>query len=158
MIQHVSQDHPDTPFEKAAQQHDSSNLDLLRSLAVLFVFSFHTYLFQVQARQIPEFSPFRLEVHQLGHWGVLIFFVHTSVVLNVFSGVQQFKSSGKNLYAPFLTRRVFRIYPLSIFMVLMVVFLKLPVAHLSNGVFQATEQSWQGVLSNLFLIQNFSGS
>jgi peptidoglycan/LPS O-acetylase OafA/YrhL len=69
---------------------------------------------------------------------------------------QQAEFPDKVRYFSFLTRRAFRIYPLSMSIVLLVVFLKLPVTHLSNGIFQTTELSWAGVVSNLFLVQNLS--
>src|SRR5580658_10043359 len=53
---------------------DSANLDFLRSAAVLFVVVFHLLLFF----QRDHLGHFNLP---MGHWGVMIFFVHTSLVL-----------------------------------------------------------------------------
>jgi hypothetical protein len=53
---------------------DSGNLDLLRSFAVLCVLVFHLLLFFGHGR-VPHGAG------SLGHWGVLVFFVHTSIVL-----------------------------------------------------------------------------
>lgn len=58
----------------------NSNLDILRSVAVLAVFLCH--LLQVMAGcKFGERLAFGIETYSLGQIGVVIFFVHTSLVL-----------------------------------------------------------------------------
>lgn len=133
---------------------ESPNLDFLRSLAVLFVLGFHVLLLFGQ-RNSPV--AVRLELlHSIGHWGVLIFFVHTSLVLMFSLERQAQRFPGKPAYLPFLARRVCRVFPLSVFVVLIVTILNLPVAHLTGGHFEAAHLHWTGIASNLFLAQNLS--
>ena len=66
------------------------------------------------------------------------------------------KNPAKSLYLPFLIRRCFRIYPLSMVVVLTVFFCKLPVAHLRGGIFLGVHLDFAGLLSNLFLCQNLT--
>lgn len=133
---------------------ESPNLDFLRSLAVLSVLGFHLlYLFE--QRHFLYASRLRF-FHSIGHWGVLIFFVHTSLVLMFSLERQQLRFPGRPSYIPFLTRRVFRIFPLSIAIVALVTLLKLPVAYLTDGRFIAAHLSWAGITSNLLLLQNLS--
>ena len=87
----------------------SANLDLLRSIAVLLVLAQHLCR--------------RLNVDQVGWmpttwgvFGVLLFFVHTCLVLMY--SMQRSELTGWPLVANFATRRIFRIYPLSIIAVL----------------------------------------
>jgi peptidoglycan/LPS O-acetylase OafA/YrhL len=133
---------------------ESPNLDLLRSFAVLFVVGFHVlYLFEHRHSRYA----IRLRLfHSIGHWGVLIFFVHTSLVLMFSLERQELRFPGKPTYIPFLTRRVFRIYPLSIAIVLLVTLSKLPVAYLTDGKLMAAYLQVGGVLSNLLLLQNLT--
>jgi len=131
---------------------ESPNLDFLRSSAVLFVLGFHV-LYMFEHRHSPNVSRLGL-LHSIGHWGVLIFFVHTSLVLMFSLERQQSRFPGKPSYLPFLTRRVFRIYPLSMAIVLLVLTLKLPVASLTEGKFTAAHLGWGGIASNLLLLQN----
>jgi peptidoglycan/LPS O-acetylase OafA/YrhL len=133
---------------------ESPNLDFLRSLAVLFVTAFHILLLS-ERRHDAAVSQFRF-FHSIGNWGVLIFFVHTSLVL-MFSLERQHGLFGNSpSYLPFLTRRIFRVYPLSIFIVLCVVLLKLPVADITSFGFQGVHLKWEGVIANLLLYQNLT--
>jgi peptidoglycan/LPS O-acetylase OafA/YrhL len=133
---------------------ENPNLDFLRSSAVLFVVGFHLlYLFEHRHSRYASRLRF---FHSIGHWGVLIFFVHTSLVLMSSFERQQLRFPGKPSYTPFLIRRVFRIYPLSIAIVLLVTFLKLPMAQLADAKFMAAHVGWGGILSNLLLLQNLT--
>lgn len=135
-------------------RQESPNLDFLRSAAVLFVVAFHL-LALFEQRHSPYVA--RLDLfHSIGHWGVLIFFVHTSLVLMFSLERQQMKFPGKPSYIPFLVRRVFRIFPLSIFIVLLVTILTLPVGQLVGGRFETMPLRWTGILSNLLLTQNLT--
>jgi peptidoglycan/LPS O-acetylase OafA/YrhL len=127
---------------------ESGNLDFLRSTAVLFVVFFHVLL-------VYRSTPWNL--WGIGHWGVLIFFVHTSLVL-MYSLKRQRAASFGDGYRDFLLRRCFRIYPLSIAAVLLIFFLRLPVGHLEAGGFVAVPIDAAVLTSNLVLVQNLTGS
>lgn len=106
----------------------SPNLDILRAIAVLCVFIDHV--------GIIGFRMSHPAVANLGLVGVLLFFVHTCFVLLMSLDRQPGT-------ARFYVRRVFRIYPLAIFAVVMAA---------------ATERhSWGEVFSNLALVQNLTG-
>jgi len=130
--------------------HENPNLDLLRATAVLLVFFFHLLLFGERSTHLPY------HLDGLGHWGVLIFFVHTSLVLMYSMERMSAKNPSKSLYLPFLIRRCFRIYPLSMVVVLTVFLCKLPVAHLRNGTFSGVHLDPAGLFSNLFLCQDLT--
>src|SRR4051812_41143854 len=85
---------------------ESSNLDILRAVAVLAVVVSHALILTT-----PNPAPDAL--FNLGHVGVLIFFVHTSYVL-MLSLERQSQKAPDRLWSRFMIRRVFRIYPLSI--------------------------------------------
>ena len=129
---------------------ESPNLDLLRATAVLFVAIFHILLFF----QKTVLGPFNF--HSIGHWGVLLFFVHTSLVLML-----SLERSGRGFNALFLgfyARRCFRVFPLSILVVSVVYVFHLPVGHLNRGVFLASHTSRFDLFSNLLLVQNLTHS
>jgi peptidoglycan/LPS O-acetylase OafA/YrhL len=128
---------------------DNPNLDLIRSLAVLFVVAFHVLLLFHRT----HLGPFNL--HSLGIWGVLLFFVHTSVVLMFSLERQGQRTKGTGLFWVFYVRRCFRIYPLSILVVVVVALFRLPVWDL-HGVFLAAQFSSREILSNILLIQNLT--
>lgn len=126
---------------------ESTNLDVLRTVAVLLVVVFHF----LELMQLKAHAP------QLGCWGVLLFFVHTSLVLMMslerHDGGEPFGS-----YLAFLVRRVGRIYPLSVLVVLVVVALRLPIGDTVAGHFVPAHVDRTTVLSNLLLTQNLTHS
>ncbi len=128
---------------------ESPNLDLLRSGAVLAVLMSHILrLFNIAPPIL----------YNLGSWGVLLFFVHTSLVL-MRSLERQRVQSMRTLFPTFLVRRIFRIYPLSILIVAAVWLFHWPVGHLLHGgQFQAAALHSGDVLANLLLVQNLTGS
>jgi peptidoglycan/LPS O-acetylase OafA/YrhL len=132
-----------SPVGKVAA--NSNNLDLLRSFAVLLVVGFH----------LAKFFNWRLERLRLtdfGLLGVMLFFVHTTLVL-MFSLERQRAGSSTSLFVPFMVRRCFRIYPLAILAVTFAFLFHIP-SDLQFGGFNLLHQSAGNVLANLLLIQN----
>jgi peptidoglycan/LPS O-acetylase OafA/YrhL len=82
--------------------------------------------------------------------GVLLFFVHTSLVLLL----SLERTPPRSLFLNFYIRRFFRIYPLST--VCIVVALLLRVPFVPNAAF--VEPGWRAILSNLLLVQNLTHS
>jgi peptidoglycan/LPS O-acetylase OafA/YrhL len=126
----------------------SPNLDLLRSMAVLMVLFDHLCRHYYLDR-IGKFG-----VADIGIFGVLLFFVHTSLVL--MQSMRRSGFTGFNLIKNFYIRRFFRIYPLSILTVLAAVALHLH----ANGrgiVFGPRPQPLE-LTSNLLLVQNLTYS
>lgn len=117
---------------------------------MLFVLLFHVLLFFGQITG-------RLSwLMAIGHWGVLIFFVHTSLVL-MFS-LQRHAGAGRRTYLAFIVRRCFRLLPLSTLVILAVVALDFPVAHIQEGRFVAAQVGFRGTIADLLLIQNITDS
>jgi peptidoglycan/LPS O-acetylase OafA/YrhL len=137
------------PAALMALRQETPNLDVMRSLAVMFVVTFHVSLF---FRVLPPASPF----YNLGHWGVIMFFVHTSFVLIASLERQRERRPEQSLFVPFFTRRIFRIAPLATLIVLAIVILRLPVAHLRDGHFQGISITPSGVIANLLFVQNLT--
>src|SRR4051794_40660052 len=81
-----------------------SNLDILRVVAILLVLAYHM-----------DYAP-----AELGRLGVLLFFVHTCVVL-----MMSLERHGADA-VKFYVRRAFRIYPLSVVLIAVVVIFHLP--------------------------------
>ncbi|MGE5109993.1 MAG: acyltransferase family protein [Acidobacteriaceae bacterium] len=111
---------------------ESNNLNVLRASAVLMVFFDHA-----------------LNLPRLGDAGVLFFFVHTSNVL-----MQSLQRSGDS-WKQFVTRRVFRIYPLSILAVILYAVLCIPGTTLNGG---TPKDTGFNILSDVALIQNITGA
>jgi peptidoglycan/LPS O-acetylase OafA/YrhL len=114
----------------------SANLDLLRTIAVALVVLSHLGVNAGWSQQQV------LNVEAVGRVGVGIFFVHTTLVLMQSLGRQ---NDGALV---FFVRRIFRIYPLAIFTVL------LAVAMNEAG---GTRLDLGMIVSNLLLIQNITG-
>lgn len=114
-----------------------STLDGIRAIAVSLVVLSHIILPLTAGKDLPAYN-----FHAMGHVGVAIFFVHTTLVL--MASLERHGSAT----IPFYVRRLFRIYPLSVaivlFIALMQLLLDLPI---NTGKF----------LSSLFLVQNITG-
>ncbi len=124
---------------------NSRNLDLLRSFAVLLVVGFHL-------AKLFNWQPGALRVTDFGLLGVMLFFVHTTLVL-MFSLERLHAESSQSLFVPFIIRRSFRIYPLAILVVTSAYLFHIP-SDLQFGKFNLLHQSAGNLLANLFLIQN----
>src|SRR3981081_1365808 len=83
---------------------DSANLDFLRSTAVLLVY--FTHLYGIYTGRGMKWDLF----WHIGQLGVLIFFVHTCLVL--MWSLERSGLQGIKLFAPFYVRRILRLYPL----------------------------------------------
>lgn len=127
---------------------ESANLDFLRATAVSIVLLFHASRFWGHE------TIFGRSISSIGLFGVLLFFVHTTMVLMLSLRRQQGQFPNKPIFSGFMLRRIFRIYPLSIFAVLAIVLFKLPAASLSVHSLLYTPLSPRGVIANLLLVQN----
>ncbi len=110
------------------------NLDLLRAVAVLFVLFSH--VFRTAYGHATPAS------YAMGQLGVMIFFVHTSLVL--MQSLERQDASGTALFKRFYIQRICRIYPLSMTLVL--------------GVYFLMDQQWTyfELFTNLALVQNLT--
>jgi peptidoglycan/LPS O-acetylase OafA/YrhL len=124
---------------------ESSNLDLIRAVAVLCVFFGHLPTYRADEG-----------THDIGwhfaQMGVLIFFVHTSFVLMLSLERSVAKNGLKYLFRDFYTRRFFRIYPLAIVCVL--------ISYFTHGPSPEGYIDWsvRELISNLTLTMNLTYS
>jgi peptidoglycan/LPS O-acetylase OafA/YrhL len=114
-----------------------STLDGIRAIAVSLVVVSHLLL-QLTAGMEPAAYSFRT----MGRVGVAVFFVHTTLVL-----MASLERHGPAAI-PFYVRRIFRIYPLSVAVVLFFALLQLAVK---------APIDTRKLLSNLLLLQNLTG-
>jgi len=122
-------------LDKKKHQKNLFNLDILRTVAVTLVLISH----------LPNLEfPSYYEQRGLGLLGVVIFFVHTSFVL--MSSLERINSKNIINYK-FYIRRIFRIYPLSIFAVCLYSYI---------GFISDYKLDLNSFFSNIFLIQNFT--
>jgi len=133
---------PGTPIHATS---NSLNLDVLRSIAVLLVVGFHV-------AKLFNWKSGTVRVTDFGLLGVMLFFVHTTLVL-MFSLERQRARTKGPLFLPFMVRRIFRIYPLSIVVVLGVFLFSIP-SDLRFGSMELFHQTPLNLFSNLLLIQN----
>jgi peptidoglycan/LPS O-acetylase OafA/YrhL len=133
----------------SAEKGFSANLDLLRAIAVLLVLAQHL----CKRMSIDRFAG--MPTSSWGLFGVLLFFVHTCLVLMY--SMERRPLTGWSLLKNFATRRLFRIYPLSILAV--VTALALHLESDINGIHGLSRGTFPGitsVASNLLLIQNLT--
>jgi peptidoglycan/LPS O-acetylase OafA/YrhL len=83
-----------------------------------------------------------------GRIGVLLFFVHTSLVLSFSLARLASSISGWELFRTFVVRRIFRLHPLNILCVLLVVVFNIPGVPWEQN---ATRPAWGTVLANMTL-------
>lgn len=119
------------------------NLDFLRAVAVTLVTAAHLCAFFGVLRAF-EFW---------GAFGVAIFFVHTSLVLT-----QSLATQGPGpLYLPFMIRRCFRLYPLAILILAIVVAFRIPQCFplAGSGIQHFTSWNYKplDILANFLLVQ-----
>lgn len=135
------------PNSHPATFSESTKLDLIRSLAVLLVVLSHLPV----TKQISDFvfGENIINIQPMGLVGVGIFFVHTCYVLMLSLNRQTSQSGTANRAIVFFTRRIFRIYPLSIVTVLTLAL----VIHLAEG----AKIDYLQIISNLLLVQNLTG-
>jgi peptidoglycan/LPS O-acetylase OafA/YrhL len=132
--------------------NDLPNLDFLRAVAVLLVLFGHLTYF------LGRTNLGLLKTYWMGDMGVSLFFVHTCLVLMLSLERQWKKQVTPELFTSFMVRRVFRIYPLSIAVVLLVVAFRLPMAELRPSHFVGMPQHFELVVSNLLLVQDSAHS
>ena len=126
------------------------NLDLLRAVAVLLVLADHVFSAIGHDQSGWNWN------WALGRLGVLIFFVHTSLVL--MSSLER-GGFGRGWIPRFYLRRAFRIYPLAIAIIAVVALFRLPPHVTSDGSDMARAFPSIATLgSNLLLVQNLTGA
>ncbi|HEV7992504.1 MAG TPA: acyltransferase [Gemmatimonadaceae bacterium] len=125
------------------------NLDVTRAVAVSCVLANHVGLLLDPGTALLRFFT------QLGEAGVMIFFVHTSLVL--MASLER-QGTERHWVRTFYTRRAFRIYPLAMATVLLVVVAAVPRAIPVIGVHAvATSHPPVQIAANLALVQNLLG-
>jgi peptidoglycan/LPS O-acetylase OafA/YrhL len=124
----------------------SVNLDVLRALAVLAVLMAHIS----HCVGGPEHTAYDF-VEAIGRFGVILFFLHTSLVLMLSLDRTALEPS---FAARFYVRRIFRIYPLSILAVVTTFVLRLPPNAWSR--LHYSPISIPQLISNLLLTQNIT--
>jgi peptidoglycan/LPS O-acetylase OafA/YrhL len=115
------------------------NLDALRALAVLFVLFSHT------ARVVKPAPVVLRSIELTGKFGVLLFFIHTSLVL-----MMSIERNSAHSATSFYIRRAFRIYPLSTLCILAVLLFHIPPMPPGNFVYPSAGK----IATNVALTQN----
>lgn len=126
----------------------SSNLDVLRALAVLSVVVQHVWR-QFYFFHLIGFSPFINQlVGNLSFTGVMFFFVHTCLVLMM----SMERGPSIRRARCFLIRRAFRIFPLC----WTAIVLALATGFTDQAGGNAANLGWRGILANFVLMQNIA--
>jgi peptidoglycan/LPS O-acetylase OafA/YrhL len=126
-----------------------TNLDFVRALAVLMVVAAHLGWF------LGDVHLSFLEPSLLGRLGVVIFFVHSGIVNLLSIERHVYKQGDHRLLRAFMTRRCFRIYPLSIFIVSIIYLTRVPIAHINVWSTTIGNNPRAELLPSLLLVQNF---
>jgi peptidoglycan/LPS O-acetylase OafA/YrhL len=121
--------------------NDLPNLDFVRSVAVISVVVEHTLL----ALGISRVGPY--EIKYLGVLGVLVFFVHTALVL-------MWSLERKPYALDFYIRRAFRIYPLAWAAIAIAWIFHAPTGGTQDHFFAYANPTWGLVVFQAMLIQD----
>ena len=124
------------------------NLDVLRAVAVLCVLLDHVlWTWSQELRFVTNW--------ELGRAGVLLFFVHTSLVL--MSSLER-QGDRRDWVRAFYIRRAFRIYPLAIATIVGVALFAVPPHVVSRPIIAApVDPTPSTVIANMALMQNILG-
>jgi peptidoglycan/LPS O-acetylase OafA/YrhL len=114
------------------------NLDLIRTIAIALVILSH----------LPINFPYYYHKQTLGLLGVEIFFVHTSLVLMLSLKNNLLDKKLKNIILKFYIQRLFRIFPLSVLIVTVLILINY---YLNNH-----NYNYSIIISNILLIQNIT--
>jgi peptidoglycan/LPS O-acetylase OafA/YrhL len=136
----------------ATPRRDWANLDFLRACAIIAIFSGQLMRFH----GMDHLGPLRLG--DLYIWGILIFFVHSGLVLMLSLERQWHEQGRANLFKDFMTRRFFRVLPLSAVLVSLVVIFNLPLVSMDAHHFYGETLSRSVVVFNLLLVNNLTNS
>jgi len=143
---------PETNDGRRFNPGGSRNLDILRVIAVALVVQDHLFTFWGNPRYLRDnVIPLRL-----GRFGVVLFFVHTALVLMA-SMERQWKKTGRHHFVSiFVIRRGFRIYPLAAAALLITVAFNIP-GQISVHDVTFVHFDTRHLIANFALVQNFAG-
>ena len=119
--------------------------------AVLLVVQDHLFTFFGNPTYLGFIIPLRL-----GRFGVILFFVHTALVLMASMDRQWNKTGRHRFVSIFLIRRGFRIFPLSAATLLVTLLFNIPGQSAIRNVTHVPHTA-VNVIANLFLVQNIAG-
>jgi peptidoglycan/LPS O-acetylase OafA/YrhL len=122
----------------------NKNLDFLRALAVLLAVLGHALAFFGAPARVWLVDPYCI-----GRMGVLLFFIHTSLVL--MQSLEREPNAGL-----FWVRRIFRIYPLAMVAIAATVAFHIPQSRIQPHQFIGWNADSTDILANVFLVQDFS--
>jgi peptidoglycan/LPS O-acetylase OafA/YrhL len=127
------------------------NLDLLRAIAVLCVLADHfATTWRVNLGPLTD-------TWAIGQLGVLIFFVHTSLVL--MSSIEREGTHRRDWILAFYVRRALRIYPLVVAAILLVIAFRIPWrVPVVGSAGEVAAINARTLVSNLTLTQNLIGA
>jgi peptidoglycan/LPS O-acetylase OafA/YrhL len=123
------------------------NLDVLRAIAVSDVFVYHAMLMSHPGEWLVRI------MDGLGRFGVILFFFHTSFVL--MQSLESLDPDSSRWALRFYVRRMFRIYPLAIVVVVGALVLSAPFAPWYPG--WVPVLNIRSTVANLMLVQNLTG-
>jgi peptidoglycan/LPS O-acetylase OafA/YrhL len=118
---------------------ESANLDLIRAVAVISVFAAHLQSIYTRTELLISW--------RFAQMGVIIFFVHTSLVLML--SLERAERRGETLVGDFYIRRFFRLMPLCMFCITLAFFITSPTS-------EPPHWTWLDYALNMTLTMNLA--